>query len=108
MIHCQLPHELRIPIAVRTAELMIEMTNVRSPAKFDKNIQQSNGIRPARHTDEQRFPGREGFSQSGLHFGEHGSLRGPYFPQPAHVRYQRLGDFHAAIGLLVSLQQRDV
>ena len=41
----KLPHKLGIPIAVRAAQLVIEMTDVRLPADFDKDTEQGNGIR---------------------------------------------------------------
>src|ERR1017187_5867249 len=103
----ELTHKLGVGVALRPAKLMVQVNNVRTAARFHEHVKEYDGIRPARYADEKRLARLEHLRQSSLSFREHG-LYGVDIPQPAHVWRQNLGDFHAAVGLLMGLQQRHV
>ena len=49
----KLTNKLGIRIALGSAKLMIEMTNVRTPTEFHQHIEQRNRIWPAGNADEE-------------------------------------------------------
>ena len=64
-------HELSIRVALRAAQLVVEVADVWTPAGFHQGVEECDRIRAARYTYEQRLIWREHLRESSLDLGEH-------------------------------------